>query len=121
MQRDRIKKLIRNQSARDIKSHDLNLYKDIKFNVYQNNNKININYYLKNIKNAKKFSINNKILRNYNKSLNQYINYQHSKKNTENKSTNIEQGISRNKSNRQKELLLSLNPIYIFSKQKVIE
>ena len=116
--RNKPKKLIRNQSARDIKSHDLNLYKDIKFNVYQNNNKININYYLKNIKNGKKFPINNKILRNYNKSLNQYINYQHSKKNTENKSTNIEQGISRNKSNRQKELLLSLNPIYIFSKQK---
>ena len=116
--RNKPKKLIRNQSARDIKSHDLILYKDIKFNVYQNNNKININYDLKNIKNAKKFPINNKILRNYNKSLNQYINYQHSKKNTENKSTNIEQGISRNKSNRQKELLLSLNPIYIFSKQK---
>jgi hypothetical protein len=97
----------------------LNIFnKDIKYNANKNNNKINVNYYLKNLHNSKKFPINNKILINFNKNFNLYINHEQSKKNSENKSTYIEQGISRNKSNRQKELLLSLNPIYIFSKQK---
>ena len=112
------KHLNRNRSAKNIKSSDLNLFnKDYKININQNNNKIYINYYMKNINSTNKYPINNKLISNYNQNLNQFLNYQdNTKKAKEKHSQENSQGYSRNK---QKELLLSLNPLYIITRRKI--
>ena len=110
------KKLNRNRSAKNIKSSDINIInKDYKININQNNNQVHINYYLKNVQNSKNNPINNKYYNNQN--FNQILNYENnSVKNSQKHSVNYEEGNSRN---RQRELLLSLNPIYIASRKKV--
>ena len=114
------KQLLRNKSAKSIKKHDSNIFnKNSKININQNNNsQNNINYYLKNNQNSKRFHINNKFLRNYRKNLHDYINYENNKKTILNNSLNIEQGNSRNKINMKQDLLLSFNSQYVSLKQK---
>ena len=114
------KQSLRNKSAKEIKKHDSNIFnKNSKININQNNNsQNNINYYLKNIQNSKRFQINNKFLKNYRKNLHEYINYENNKKKFINNSLIIEQGNSRNKINMKQNLLLSFNPQNFSLKQK---
>ena len=115
------KPLLRNKSTKDIKKHDSNIFnKNSKININQNNNsQNNINYYLKNIQNSKRFQINNKFLKNYSKKLHEYIIYENNKKNSINNSLNIDQGNSRNRLNIKQDLILSFNKQYFSSNQKI--
>ena len=110
------KHLNNNKSTTNIKSSDLNIFnKYFRINKNQNNNIIN--YSIKNINCENKYPINNKFIKNYNKNLNQFINYENNSKNIKNKnSQDINQPYSRN---HQKLLFSSLNPVYIASRRKI--
>ena len=110
------KHLNNNKSTTNIKSSDLNIFnKYFRINKNQNNNIIN--YSIKNINNENKYPINNKFIKNYNKNLKQFINYENNSKNIKNKnSQDINQPYSRN---HQKLLFSSLNPVYIASRRKI--
>ena len=112
------KYLNRNRSATNIKSSDLNIFnKDYKLNINQNNNPVNINYFLKNANNANKYPVNDKFIKNYNQDFNQFINFENDSKKIKIKyAQDINQIYSRN---RQKPLYLSLNPLYIASRRKI--
>ena len=111
------KQLNRNRSAYNLKNSDLNLFnKNYRINnviINQNNNQVNINYYL-NINKPSRNQINDKFIKNYHQYLNQFINYEKYAKNLNQKNT-LTQGISRN---RQKGFF-ALNPVCFSYKKKI--